>query len=246
MARPLSNRVAYGDAIVSRFTEMGIHKDLKVDFAAFKAQHAVFVKATVAVEKAEHTYDDAATKIGKLDAPRDVTILTIADKLPGAGLGERTRPFARFSKYPPSKLVTLPYTAQTNEVRSLLTQIRKQSPAKEIAALCDDGEKQNEAVSSALGGLTVPLATLNEARMKRDTAVPDWEKHYRRLKDAAKVAYRDEAGRFAALFAEPDAVLTHTRPKHRKIKAAGAAAAGGAEASAAAKQPTKHAKRRGR
>lgn len=245
MARPFSNRATYGNAIVSRFTEIGIHKELKADFAAFKAQHGVFVKATAAVEKAEHTYDDAATRIGKLDAARDTTILAIANKLPGAGLGERTRPFARFSRYPPSKLVALPYTAQTIELRSLFAEIRKQSPAKEIAALCDDGEKQNEAVSSALGGLTVPLATLNEARMKRDTAIPDWEKHYRRLKDAAKVAYRDEAGRFAALFAEPDAVLTHTRPKHRKIKAAGAAA-GSAEASAAGKQPAKRAKRSGR
>ena len=41
---------------------------------------------------------------------------------------------------------------------------------------------------------------------------------YRRLRDAAKVAYRDEAGRFDALFAEPAAALTHTRPKHRKVK----------------------------
>ena len=71
MARPFSNRATYGDAIVSRFTEIGIHKELKADFAAFKAQHGVFVKATAAVEKAEHTYDDAATRIGKLDVARD-------------------------------------------------------------------------------------------------------------------------------------------------------------------------------
>jgi hypothetical protein len=223
MARPFSNRVTYGDAIVSRFAEIGVPKGLTTDFAAFKAQHLTFLKTTAAVEKAEHGYDDAATRVAKLDVFRDRSILLLSDKIPGAGLGARTSPFGRYSKYPPSKLVSLPYAAQTIEARALVSAIRKASPAKEIAALCDEIDKQNEAVDAALGGLTVPLATLTEARTKRDTAVPDWEKHFRRLRDAAKVAYRDEAGRFAALFAEPTAALTHRRPKHRKVKTTPAA-----------------------
>ena len=109
------------------------------------------------------------------------------------------------------------------------------------------GAKQNEAVHAALAGLTVPLAALNEARTKRDTAIPDWEKHFRRLKDAAKVAYRDEAGRFEALFAEPDAVLTHTRPKARKVKVENKPAAPeGAPIAPAAKKRAKPKARRGR
>ena len=191
MARPFSNRATYGNAVVSRFTDIGIASSLKADFAAFKAQHLVFVKATAGVEKAEHGYDDAATKVAKLDVTRDKTILALSDKIPGAGLGDRTSPFARYSKYAPSKLVGLPYAAETIEVRALLTALRKVNPSKEIAALCDEIEKQNEAVDAALGGLTVPLATLNEARTKRDAAIPDWEKQIRRLKDAAKVVYRD-------------------------------------------------------
>jgi hypothetical protein len=196
MDRPLVNRVTYGNAVVSRFTEIGIPKELKTDFAAFKAQHGTFLKHTGIVQKAKLSYDAASTKVARLDAGRDTTILTLADKLPGAGLGARANPFARYSKYAPTRIVSLPYVAETEEVRSLLSGIQGEDPPKDIAALCVEGAKQNEAVNVALGGLTVPLAALNEARTKRDTAIPDWEKHFRRLKDAAKVAYRDEAGRF--------------------------------------------------
>lgn len=244
MDRPLVNRAAYGDAVVSRFTEIGIPKELKTDFAAFKAQHGAFLKHTDTVQKSERGYDAVSTKIANLDAGRDKTILALADKLPGAGLGARTNPFKRFSKYAPTRIVSLSYVAETTEVRSLLAGLQSEALPKDIAALCAQGAKQNEAVHAALAGLTVPLAALNEARTKRDTAIPDWEKHFRRLKDAAKVAYRDEAGRFEALFAEPDAVLTHTRPKARKVKAP--AAASGAAIAPTAKKRAKPKARRGR
>jgi hypothetical protein len=246
MARPLLNRATYGDAVVSRFTDLGISKDLKTDFTAFKAQHVLFLKFTVAVVKAEHSYDTIAARVATLDASRDKTILAIADKLPGAGLGARTSPFARFSKYAPSRLVSLPYMLETAEIRTLLAGIQGETPPKDIAALCAEGHKQNEAVNDALASLTVPLATLNEARSKRDTAIPDWEKHFRRLKDATKYVYRDEAGRFDALFAEPDAVLTHTRQTTRKAKAKVAAAPEGAPVAVAAKKRAKPRARRGR
>lgn len=246
MARPLLHRATYGDAVVSRFIDLGISKDLKTDFTAFKAQHAAFLKFTASVEKAEHSYDAVATKVATLDAGRDKTILAIADKLPGAGLGTRMSPFARFSKYAPTRLVSLPYMAETAEIRTLLAGIQGEAPPKDIAALCVEGHKQNEAVNMALAGLTVPLATLNEARSKRDAAIPDWEKHFRRLKDAAKHVHRDEAGRFAALFAEPDAVLTHTRPTTRKVKVKVLAAPQPEQAAPSAKKRAKPKARRGR
>jgi hypothetical protein len=140
----------------------------------------------------------------------------------------------------------LPYTAETTEIRTLLSGIQAEDPPKDIGALCAEALKQNEAVNAALAGLTAPLATLNEARTKRDTAIPDWEKHFRRLEDAAKVAYRDEAGRFDALFAEPDAVLTHTKPKTRKVKSNGAAAPEAGQVAPAAKKRAKPKARRGR
>ena len=119
-----------------------------------------------------------------------------------------------------------------------------QGPAPRVrqSQLCDEIEKQNEAVDAALGGLTVPLSTLHEARTKRDAAIPDWAKQIRRLEDAAKATYRDEVGRFDALFAEPAAALTHTRPKHRKVKVT-AATLGDATAAAAKKKPAKRRKR---
>ena len=245
MDRPLINRTTYGDAVVSRFTDLVLPKELKTDFAAFKAQHGAFLKYGGSVQKAEIAYDAVATKVAKLDAGRDKTILALADKLPGAGLGTRTNPFARFSKYAPTRIVSLPYVAETTEVRSLLSGLQGEELPKDIAALCAEGTKQNDAVESALAGLSAPLAALNEARARRDASIPDWEKHYRRLKDASKVVYRDEAGRFEALFAEPDAMLTHTRPKARKAKTRLVAPEGGTIAPAAQKRP-KAKLRRGR
>ena len=246
MDRPLINRTTYGDAVVSRFTDIGIPKELKTDFAAFKAQHGAFLKYAGTVQKSELAYDAVAARVAKLDAGRDKTILALADKLPGAGLGARTNPFARFSKYAPTRIVSLPYVAETSEIRSLLAGIQGEDLPKDIAALCAEGAKQNEAVHTALAGLSVPLAALNEARSKRDASIPDWEKHHRRLKDAAKVAYRDEAGRFEALFAEPDAVLTHTRPKARKAKGEPAAPPEGGTIAPAARKRPKAKPRRGR
>ena len=85
-----------------------------------------------------------------------------------------------------------------------------------------------------------------QTRARRDAEIPGWEKQLRRLKDAAKVAYRDDVGRAAALFAEPTAVLTHTRPKHHKITSpATTVTAGATAAPTAAKQAAKRRKRRG-
>ncbi len=48
--------------------------------------------------------------------------------------------------------------------------------------------------------------------------IPDWEKALRHLKDAAKVALRDTAGRFDTVFAPPVALQINTRPKRRTKK----------------------------
>lgn len=229
MGRPLYNRVTYGDAIVSRFAAITVPKLLAGDLTAFKAQHGLFLKANAAVAKTEKAYDDAAAKLAALDAGRDATVLSLADKIPGAGLGTRTRPFARFSKYAPTKLVSLPYAAETLELSQLLAKIAAAKPPADIAKLCDKARQQNEQVDQALDALTKPLASLDEARSKRDAAIPDWEKHLRRLKDASKVAFRDENGRMDALFAEPDGLQTNVRSRKRAKKPIDGAAEAAAE-----------------
>jgi hypothetical protein len=218
VARANPSRVAYGNAVLDRLAEVGVPPVLKEDHKVFKAQHTAFLTAHTAVAKAESTYDTAAAKVASLDAKRDKTILAIADKLPAAGLGERQSPFAAFSKYSPSRLTSLPYAAETNEVRALLSALAKAKPPAEIAKLCTQCAADNTAVDTALKALSAPLTILNEARAKRDAAIPDWEKHLRRLKDASKVAFREIAGRFDSVFAEPEAVQTNIRPKRRSPK----------------------------
>ena len=220
MSRPLHNRVAYGSAILARFAALTVPAALKSDLAAFKAQHAAFLKASAAVDKADQAYDAASKDVARLDRVRDKTVLAIADELPGAGLGKRGSPFASYSKYAPTKLTTMPYAAQTIEMRSLLAGIARAKPPTGIKKLCETGAAQNEAVAAALKALDVPRAALREARDVRDATIPDWDKSLEHLADGAKVAFRDQAGRQAALFAEPDAVETRLRPKKRAKPAA--------------------------
>lgn len=216
MARANPNRVAYGNVVLQRLSSTGVPPALKADHKTFKARHATFATANDAVTAAEKVYEKVADSLGTLDARRDKSVLELADKLPGAGLGTRTSPFASFSQHAPTKLIGLPYAAQTNEVRSLLSAIDDAKPSAEVAKLCARCAQENEAVAAALESLTTPVAALNEARTKRDIAIPDWEKALRHLKESAKIAFRDTPGRFDTVFAEPEAVQTNLRSRPRK------------------------------
>jgi hypothetical protein len=244
VARANPGRVAYGNAVLDRFVKVGVPAVLKEDHKAFQARHTVFVAAQDAVGRAESAHDVAAEKVAGLDAKRDTTIGAIADKLPAAGLGQRRSPFASFSKYAPSKLTTLPYAAETVEVRALLASLLRAKPPADIGKLCARCAAENTAVDTALKALTGPLTVLNEARAKRDAAVPDWEKLLRHLKDASKVAFREVPGRFDALFAEPEAVQTNTRARRRVKKVDPATAPEGGAAPAAAPATPKAKRRR--
>jgi len=219
MTRTIHDRVTYGDALLSRFSALTLSASLKADLAAFKASHTLFVGAAAAVDAAENAYGAAAKKVAVRDVARDKTVPEIADKLPGAGLSKRTSPFAPFSKYSPTKLRDLPYAAETVELRSLAAKILAAKPPADITKLCARLTKENDDVANAVKALTAPLAALNQARTKRDAAIPEWERRLHRLEDASKVAFRDEEGRFEALFAEADAVQTRVRPKRRRVKA---------------------------
>jgi hypothetical protein len=244
MKRALHNRVAYGNAILSRFAALTVPAALKSDLAAFKAQHAAFLKQSAAVDKANRAYDAASKDVARLDRVRDKTVLAIADELPAAGLGKRGSPFASFSRYAPTKLTTLPYAAQTIEMRSLVAGIAGAKPPAGIKKLCDTAAAQNEEVAAALEALDVPRAALQEAREVRDATIPDWDKCLGHLEDASKVAFRNQPGRAKALFAEPDAVETRVRPTKRARPAPPAPNPGDPPMAATAAKPKRKRRRR--
>jgi hypothetical protein len=217
MALSHTDRVASGDAILERLGSPSA--SLKGDHTAFKKQHATFSAANNAVAKGEAAFDKALALVGKLDAKRDGTVLRIADEMPAAGLGKRGNPFDGFSKYAPVALTKLPYATETLEVTNLVEAILAAAPPSDIVKLCTRLTGENQAADTALKALTKPADALNQARAARDALIPDWEKTLRHLKDTAKVALRDTAGRFDTVFAPPVAVQTNTRPKRRTKKA---------------------------
>ena len=216
MALSHPDRVAFGDAILERLGSPSAA--LKGDHAAFKKQHATFSAANNAVAKAESTFDKALVLVGSLDAKRDGTVLGLADKMPAAGLGKRGNPFGGFSKYAPVALTKLPYATETVEVTSLVEAILAAAPPAEIVKVCTRLTADNQAVDTALKALTKPADALSQARSARDALILDWEKALRHLKDTAKVALRDTAGRFDTVFAPPVAVQTNTRSTRRAKK----------------------------
>lgn len=229
MARTIHNRLTYGDALLARFAQLTLTSTLKADLAAFRSQHVAFQKAAAAVEKAERAYEDAIRVVAELDRRRDTTALALADKMPNAGMGPRTSPFRAFSRYSPTKLVSLSYAAETMELRSMIVKILAAKPPQDVVDLCSKATKENEEVDGALKKLSVPLSALSEARTKRDTVIPDWEKQLRRLENTATVVFRDDPGRADALFSDAAPAQTRVTRKRRAAKAApadGAAPAG--------------------
>ncbi|MFO0588931.1 MAG: hypothetical protein U0441_15380 [Polyangiaceae bacterium] len=244
----LSNpeRVAYGGALLERIGKPA--PALKADLAAFKAQHTAFCQADAAVATSEKAYEKAMDAVGPLDAKRDKTILEIADKAPGHGLGTRASPLGKFSTHAPSTLTKLPYAVQTKAVNDLLDALEAASTPPEIAKLCARLAAENKAVDDALKALTSPADALNQARARRDTLLPEWNKALRHLKDSAKVAFRDAAGRFDAVFAPVVAVQSTSRVKRGPRKVAvdvtSTPVAEGAVAPAAPKKSKRRARRK--
>ena len=102
---------------------------------------------------------------------------------------------------------------------SLVEAILAAALPAEIVKMCTRLTADNQAVDGALKALTKPADALSQARTARDALILDWEKALRHLKDTAKVALRDTAGRFDTVFAPPVAVQTNTRPTRRAKKA---------------------------
>jgi hypothetical protein len=198
-----TDRVAYGDAILDRLSDPAPPPVLKADHIQFKKRHASFLALNGAVDPCRRAFEKANALLATADARRDKTILELANKMPAAGLGSRQSPFGGFSKYAPTKIVDLPYAAEIAEVRKLVAAIRDAAPPADIQKLLARTADENEAVAAALKALTKPASALNQARAHRDAGIPDWDKALRHLKDAAKVAFRDDPGRYDTVFRRP-------------------------------------------
>jgi hypothetical protein len=216
--KTLGGRLAHGDAIDAR---LAAEKPAIAKLGrSFLAIHRGYRAASAVVAEAEAARDEAVAVVGQADRALDQSVMVLSNDCVTAQLGTRVRPFARFTKYPPSTLIDLPIATEVVAVSALIAAIRKTKPTGPIVKQLAVVEKNVAAVSAALKKLSAPQKAYSAAMSARDALLVDWDKALSSLqRQAAAALDSDEAAR--ALIAPPQAVQVAKQlraPRKRKAK----------------------------
>ena len=216
--RTLGGRLAHGDAIEARLEE---EKPAIVKLGRpFVAMHRGYRAATDEVAEAEAAREEALAWVSQTDSVLDDSVIVLSNDCVTAKLGTRVKPFARFTKYAPSKLIALPVATEVVAVSALIAAIRKTKPTGPIVKQLAVVEKNTAAVSAALKKLSAPQKAYSAAMSARDALLLDWEKALSSLeRQLAAALDSDEAAK--ALVAPPQAVQVAKQlrtPRKRKAK----------------------------
>jgi hypothetical protein len=226
---------AQGDVVLVRLAAVPVPPGLKAFVAAFKKQHAALTAASRAADVARTSRDAALSAVGAADDALDAAVGVLADKIVGAGIGSRQKPFKAFSAYSPSVLIGLAYAVEAKEVLALSAKVKKAAKGNadvtKAAATC---EKLSAGVTSALGKLSTPQLSYSKALAARDALLPGWTKSLDQLKKNAAAVWFDDPATYKAVFAPPEKVQA---PVHARARKAAAPAPAAAAPAAPAKTP---------
>ncbi len=214
--RGVGHQRAHGETILARLADVGIPAALKAPAKAFAQAHAAFEGASRKAEAARLVRDNALENVGQQDDLLDAAVLALADKIVGASLGTRVKPFARFSKFAPSALTTLAYADEVREVRATVAKVGKAKPAADVAKGAAACAKAADLVDKALKGLPGPQSAYAKALGERDALLLAWTQALGRLKRHAAVVWDGDAATFNAVFAPADAMLAPTKKRAKK------------------------------
>lgn len=215
-SRSFQNQQVYGDTLLMRLGRSPRAGALKREAQAFKGAQNGYTKACDKVAASQARRDDALLAIAEADDGLDHALLTLADRLVGAGLGLRKNPFADYSSYSPSRLTALGYAEEAKEARALLAALRKKKLSADLGASVKAALLATEKVAAALKGLAAPQADYEAAMQDRDGLLLQWNKALGRLKRAAAVVYDEDRAGYRALFAPSTEVLTPVRRTRKK------------------------------
>lgn len=219
------NKQVYGSAVVERLTRSPYAARLKKELREFKQVHGGYLAACEKADAAEARRDDALGRIGEADGGLDGSILELANRLVGAGLGERRNPFAAYSPHSPAAMASLAYAEELKAAQGLVKTLRKAKLPPDAARALKSTEEAAAEVAAALGGLTAPQSDYEAALRERDELLLGWTKALGRLKRAAAVAYDEDRAGYRAAFAPVGRVQAPKRhPRKRPAQAAPAAA----------------------
>jgi hypothetical protein len=218
----------FGDVILERLGATTVPASVKKHVLDFKKSHAALAGANAAVEMARGVRDAALGAVGEADDALDAGIDTLRNKMIGAGMGNRTNPFAGFSSLTPAELVDAAYAREVKELRALAAKVKKAKPAADVAKQLATCEKLATGVETALAKLTKPQLALAKAMAARDALLPEWTKALGKLKRNAEAAWFEDRATYKAIFAAPSPVQETKKTKRAPKKANGAPASPGA------------------
>jgi hypothetical protein len=202
-----------GNILLERLASSALPASLKKFAAEFKKEHVALANASNAARTARGQRDDSLAAVSAADDELDAALGRLADKMAGAQMGSRQKPFGTYSKYSLTDLTKLAYANEAKEVLALVAKVKKAKPTGDVAKALATCEKKANAVNAALAKLTKPQAAYSKALAARDALLPTWTKSLNRLKKNAAAALFDDEGAYEALFAPPQAVQT---PVHHK------------------------------
>lgn len=205
-----------GPILLARFDDLGVPGALEGPLAAFEEAHEGFEAAAAEADEARAKRDEALAAIGEADAALDESIGPLCDRLVGAGLGTRTKPFGDASPHSPTALKKLPYKTEVQAVRALVEALRAKSPPADVMKALDRCAKAAKASEAALEALTAPQAAFDRALGARDALLPEWSRTFSRLQAHAKAAWHDDPATFASVFAPPERVQRPVRKRKAK------------------------------
>lgn len=207
----------FGAVVLERLAEAEAPRELASHTASFKAAHTAYEKAALAADAAKQKRDFALALIGAADVTLDATLDSLADKMVGAGLGTRAKPFGDASPHSPSKLKALPYKKEVDATRTLVTAVTAKIPPADVKKCLGACSRAADASTKALAGLTRPQTAYNRALGTRDALLVDWTRTFAKLRVNAKAAWHDDKAAYDAVFAPVEKVQ---RPVTKRKKPA--------------------------
>ncbi len=204
---------ALGDAIAARLGGVKLDARAKAAAREFLAVHGKYAAAYDVAAVKEFARRAALAAVGAADEALDVAVGRLADKLIGAGMTKRTKPFGAFSSHSVTSLCMLAYAKEVAECGKLTRAIRKAKPPADALAACAAVERAAAAVTTKLAAYDGPQKAWQKAITARDAHLVPWQKSLTRLRVLAKASLLDDEGAYDALLAAPDAI---TMPKQTR------------------------------
>jgi hypothetical protein len=172
------------------------------------------------VERKTAILDKKMQQVAEQDCVLDQAVEDTAKAFIGAGFTKRSRPFAAFTSYSPSRLCGLKMAREVQEVQSLITKVEQANPPEALSQTIAKLLQQATLMDTKLQGLTQPQNDLRKAEEDRAEAALELKRAMRKLRLGAELAWPNDPEKLERLFASPEEVQDSVRRKRKGGEAA--------------------------